>query len=87
MLTSNTELTYSENEVCGSIRASNRMPITPSSDSNGEPCQRLPERAGAVLSATTAFFTGGTSGKVTAAITVHTAHSAEAMMLIQKNVA
>jgi hypothetical protein len=62
--------------------------MTHSNDSKGDPCQTLSVRlvvAGAWLIA--GFFTGGTSGKVTAATTVHTAPKAEAMMLIQKKVA
>ncbi|MNE53250.1 hypothetical protein D3C80_1479620 [compost metagenome] len=83
------ELTYSENEVCGNIRASIRTPMMPSSDNSGEPCHGLGKSkalaaAGAVGGA---LFTGGTSGSVIAATIVHTAHSAEAMMLIQKKVA
>ena len=81
MLTANVVLTYSANEVCGSIRASSRMPITVNSGSRAEACQ-VPPVEGAVV-----FFTGGTFGKVSAAITVHTAQSAAALRLIQKNVA
>ncbi|MNG38099.1 hypothetical protein D3C84_1256590 [compost metagenome] len=64
------------------------MPMTHNNDRNGDPCQGLSVRlvaAGARLAGT--FFTGGTSGKVTAATTVHAAHNAEAVRLIQKNVA
>jgi hypothetical protein len=88
LLTSNTELTYSENEVCGSVRANSKMPMTLSSDNSAELCQTLSVRpAAAGVVAAVVFFTGGTSGNVIAATTVHIAHSAEAMMLIQKNVA
>ena len=57
------------------------MPSTLSSGNSADPCHTP------FLAADAVFLTGATSGRVTAATSVHTAQSAAALRLIQKNVA